>query len=251
MNILISNDDGVAAPGIRALAQTLSKKHNVFVLAPDQNRSAISNAFTLFLDKPLCIKKVSENMYSCSGTPVDCVITGLTSNLFDVKIDAVVSGINCGPNLGRDIVYSGTCAAARQGIFYDIPSVAVSLKPENWENAGKLDYSIAADFVLRNLETLLSFCEFGEKGAFVNVNVPDCKNVKGVKLVSEYALKKYGDKVNIIKKGDEYYTQFESDEVDFYKDGTDYDLCKNGYITVSKVLADAVMCTVVDGGKLS
>jgi hypothetical protein len=117
MNILITNDDGYEAEGIKVLAEELSKNHNVYVLAPSSNRSAVSNCVSI--REMLELKKINDKLWTLSGFPADCVITAMRSGIFEgIEFDVVLSGINKGPNLGTDIVYSGTCAGARQAVFY-------------------------------------------------------------------------------------------------------------------------------------
>ena len=124
MKILVSNDDGYLATGINVLADTLAEIADVIVVAPDRNRSAASNSLTLH--DPLRISKVAENRYRVNGTPSDCVHLALTGFL-EKEPDLVVSGINHGANLGDDVIYSGTVAAATEGRFLGFPTIAVSL----------------------------------------------------------------------------------------------------------------------------
>ena len=242
MNVLVSNDDGVEGEGLKALVAGLAKRHKVYVLAPDTNRSAASNHFSLFM-KPLKIKKVAENVYSCSGTPVDCVITALTSPLFDVKFDVVVSGINKGQNVGRDIVYSGTCAAARQAVFEGLPGIAASVFCEDWSEEGQknLHFEAMAEFVSRNLSQLVKLCELSKRPSFVNINGDSLTSYKGVKYTSTLCVKDYDDKVSLKKTDDGFETVFvDALTSPDYEADSDYELCKEGYIAVSKVIADSV-----------
>ena len=124
MKILVSNDDGFLATGINVLTEALAEIADVVVVAPDRNRSAASNSLTVH--SPLRISKIAENRYSVDGTPSDCVHLALTG-LLDDEPDLVVSGINHGANLGDDVIYSGTVAAAMEGRFLDLPTLAVSL----------------------------------------------------------------------------------------------------------------------------
>ena len=159
MNVLIVNDDGIDCEGLRILAERVGKKHEVYVLAPDSNRSATSHHVLMFQD--LELKKIKKNQWSCSGMPADCTSVALKTNLFDVKFDVVLSGINCGANLGTDIIYSGTCAGARQAVLEGVPGIAVSLAPLDLEDVRKNGYKYIAlaDFVTSNLETLISLSE--------------------------------------------------------------------------------------------
>lgn len=123
MRILISNDDGVMAEGLAVLAYELAKIATIIVMAPDRNRSGASNSLTLF--EPIRIKQLENGFYSVQGTPTDCVHLGLTGFL-DPLVDLVVSGINDGANLGDDVFYSGTVAAAMEGRHCGFPAIAVS-----------------------------------------------------------------------------------------------------------------------------
>jgi len=131
MKILVSNDDGYLATGINVLADALSDMADVVVVAPDRNRSAASNSLTLH--DPLRVSKVGENRYRVNGTPSDCVHLALTGFL-DEEPDLVVSGINHGANLGDDVIYSGTVAAAMEGRFLGLPTIAVSLVGQNLQH---------------------------------------------------------------------------------------------------------------------
>ena len=179
MKILLSNDDGVFATGIRALAAELSKKNEIYVSAPDSERSAVSRAMTLF--SPIRARKTTIkglpdiSAYAVSGTPVDCVRLAL-GNLFP-KPDLVVSGINHGPNLGTDVLYSGTVAAAHEAALLGYQSIAISCRSydaENVETAARVA-AIAVEYVSAHP---MAF------GTLLNVNVPNLtfEELKGVKV---------------------------------------------------------------------
>ncbi|MGB5328122.1 MAG: 5'/3'-nucleotidase SurE [Gammaproteobacteria bacterium] len=124
MHILITNDDGYLAPGIRVLAQELALVADISVVAPERNRSGASNSLTLM--RPLRVEQSTDGYYYVDGTPTDCVHLAL-SGLLDNPPDMVVSGINAGPNLGDDVLYSGTVAGAMEGRYLGLPAIAVSL----------------------------------------------------------------------------------------------------------------------------
>ncbi len=173
MNILVSNDDGVYAPGIQVLAKYLSEVANVTVVAPDRNRSAASHSLTL--ERPLRVRKTEEGFFAVNGTPTDCVHLALTG-LLDSLPDMVVSGINHGANLGDDVLYSGTVAAAVEGRHLGYPTMALSLcgdNPTHFETAGE----IAKQVVLHMQKESLP------KEYILNVNVPDIAYdaLKGIK----------------------------------------------------------------------
>ena len=131
MKILLANDDGIEAKGIQVLAARLERDgHEVYVIAPDSNRSAVSHHITMYNVNTL--KAAGKNRWACSGYPSDCVCIGLKSNLFDFKFDVVISGINEGANMGTDIIYSGTCGAARQAVLDGVPAIALSVDPDEW-----------------------------------------------------------------------------------------------------------------------
>lgn len=129
MHILISNDDGYMAPGINALANEMRRFGRVSIVAPEHNHSGSSNALTL--NKPLTVTNASEDVFVVSGTPSDCVHLALTG-LLDDRPDLVVSGINCGANMGDDTMYSGTVAAAIEGYIFGIDSIAFSQIDKGW-----------------------------------------------------------------------------------------------------------------------
>lgn len=163
MKILVSNDDGYLATGITVLADALAQIADVVVFAPDRNRSAASNSLTL--ESPLRVSEVAENSYKVDGTPSDCVHLALTGYL-DYEPDLVVSGINHGANLGDDVIYSGTVAAAMEGRFLGLPSIAVSLvgpRLTHFETAAR----VAVELVQKIERAALA------PDVVLNVNVPN------------------------------------------------------------------------------
>ena len=163
MKILISNDDGVLAPGIRSLATELSHLGEVYVIAPDRNRSGASNSLTL--NRPLHVRQMDNGYYSVDGTPTDCVHLALTGFL-EPTMDIVVSGINEGANLGDDVLYSGTVAAAMEGRYLGLPSIAFSMVGDNIQHYDTAAY-IARQLVEKMHHNLLP------SQTILNVNVPD------------------------------------------------------------------------------
>ena len=164
MNFLISNDDGYFAPGLAALAQTLSRLGNVTVVAPERDRSGASNSLTL--DRPLTARRAANGFFSVNGTPTDCVHLAITG-LMESPPDMVFSGINHGPNMGDDTLYSGTVAAATEGYLLGIPSVAMSL-------AGKPgEHFASACLVAEQLVRRWQEAPWAQGAVLLNVNVPD------------------------------------------------------------------------------
>jgi len=163
VKILVSNDDGYLARGINVLADALSRVADVVVVAPDRNHSGASNSLTLH--SPLRVHKVEDNRYFVNGTPSDCVHLAL-AGLLDKDPDLVVSGINHGANLGDDVIYSGTVAAAMEGRYLGLPAIAISLagpRPTNFEAAAR----VAVELVQRLERDALP------ADVILNVNVPD------------------------------------------------------------------------------
>ena len=166
MRILVSNDDGVGAPGIRALADGLrAAGHEVLVVAPDRDRSGASNSLTL--DMPLRVVQLDAGTWCVYGTPTDCVHVAITG-LLDLDPDIVVSGINNTANLGDDVIYSGTVAAAMEGRFLGLPAVAVSLATRDHDGA---HYGTAARVAVEIVARLKD--DPLPADTILNVNVPD------------------------------------------------------------------------------
>jgi len=163
LKILLTNDDGIESRGIVALADALSQEHEVWIVAPDRERSGSSHSITL--KEPTRIRKVSDRIFACGGTPADCVILSLLG-IVPVSIDMIISGLNLGPNLGTDIIYSGTAAAARQGALMGKPSIAASInaysEPFNFEPA--------VNFIRNNID---KFAEMWTNDHFLNINFPN------------------------------------------------------------------------------
>lgn len=248
MNILITNDDGIEAAGIQVLAERLSKDYNVFVVAPEGNRSAVSQHLTMFGDTKLT--KYKENQWACSGFPADCSFIGIASDLFKEKMDVVISGINAGANMGTDIVYSGTCAAARQAVLDGVPAIAVSVDPLDWSKVAKdgIKYYALADFVAKNLDTLVSLSSTESPRMFVNVNGASVDEYKGVKYTSKLCIREYGDSLQLIEKDDGLYAHYvmggnPSKNYDKEADGI---AVANHIISVSRIYADPMCAGPVD-----
>jgi 5'-nucleotidase len=165
MRVLVSNDDGVDAPGIRVLAERLGAVGQVTVVAPDRDRSGASNSLTL--DAPIRVSRMDNGYYRVVGTPTDCVHLALAGMLED-EPDIVVSGINNAANLGDDVIYSGTVSAAMEGRFLGLPAIAVSLVSKNHHGE---HYESAAKAVLMLMERLL--IDPLPADTILNVNVPD------------------------------------------------------------------------------
>ena len=174
MRILLANDDGYQARGLRTLARHLAPVAEVIIVAPDRNRSGASNSLTL--DATLRVERVDDNLYYINGTPTDCVNIAVTGGLLDHPPDMLISGINHGANLGDDVLYSGTVAAAMEGRFLGIPSIAVSLVLD-----GSANFDTAAALMRRLVERNVT--DPMPVDSILNVNVPDvpASELKGIR----------------------------------------------------------------------
>lgn len=179
MRILVTNDDGIRAGGIKTLAQVLEKEHEVIIVAPETQMSAQSHAITLH--DPLKVKEVkldgiNSTAYSVSGTPADCVRAGIEA-IIEGKVDLVVSGINLGYNSGMDILYSGTVSAAIEANIYNIPSIAVSAE---WMDH-TANYEVAAKYTMEVLDKIGD--NLLETTMVLNINTPyDIKEGREIKV---------------------------------------------------------------------
>ena len=181
INILITNDDGIHSPGIFKLKSTLEKIANVWVVAPDTERSAVGHAITL--SDPLRVEKVDKNDkffgYSVNGTPADCVKLGIRC-LVDTKPDIVVSGINLGPNTATNVIYSGTVSAAAESVIMGIPALALSLTSFTIQ---EYDYTCKLA-----VELVQKIIRFGlPEGTLLNVNIPPLKEdqIEGISITRQ------------------------------------------------------------------
>jgi len=201
LRILLTNDDGISSAGIRLLAKSLrSAGFRVFTVAPDINRSGYSHSIK-FLNNPLKLSETEEDTWSCSGTPVDCIITALLGGIPEICIstegtalnmerapDLILSGINAGANLGTDIIYSGTASAARQGSFFGIPSVALSLV----ENDLPWQWETVVSYITEKLVLLMGYWK---DGTFVNVNFPNTGKKPSALVPSFPSVRYYNDRI--------------------------------------------------------
>ena len=175
--ILVTNDDGIHSPGITALYNTMKTLGDTYIVAPDRERSAAGHSLTMH--RPLKAEKIREQVFSVNGTPTDCVTLGI-NKLLPQKPDLVVSGINKGANLGDDITYSGTVAAAIEGTIFGVPSIAFSLI-----TAKHYHFDTGAFFALKIAEYVLS--QSLPYDTLLNVNIPNIsrEEIKGIKLTRQ------------------------------------------------------------------
>ncbi len=240
MKVLVTNDDGIEGEGLKVLVESLKKVADVYVLAPDSNRSAVSSKITM--SQTLNIRRHGEGIYSCSGMPADCVICGFKSPLFGVKFDVLVSGINSGPNMGTDVVYSGTCAAARQAVLMGVPGIAVSLESKYFDYNNDDDgfnFKPLADFTASNLSELVSLCD-GE--VFVSLNATSADSYSEAVFASG-CVRDYGDKVSIKSEGEGLLSGHCSSDGPSVtgEPDSDYNIARSGKIAVSLIYAEPVI----------
>jgi len=237
MLILISNDDGIYAPGINALRQTLEQLAEVVVVAPDRQRSATGLGITIH--KPLRAEEVNfpgskSKGFAVNGTPSDCVKLAIQA-LLPAKPDLVVSGINLGANLGTDVLYSGTVSAALEAVINDVPAIAISLA--SWENQ---DFSYAADVSCRLIKLVMKKVLPVE--TLLNVNIPvkaDTKSSPGI-CVTRLGKRRYENTFEKRQdpRGKNYYWMG-GEVLDLEAEpDTDIGCVKNGDISVTPLLFD-------------
>lgn len=231
MDILISNDDGIYAPGIQILARELAKVFTIKVMAPERNQSGSSNALTLL--QPLRVKKLDNDYYSVDGTPTDCVHLALTG-FFEDPIDVVVSGINDGGNLGDDILYSGTVAAAMEGRNLGFPALAISMVGHSIQH-----YDTAAIITCRMLEQMKNATWPGK--VVFNINVPDVplaqiKGIQVTRLGTRHAAEPVV-KTQDPRGRDIYWVGPPGPEADAGP-GTDFHAISQGYVSITPLQLD-------------
>ncbi len=247
MNILLSNDDGFMAPGINLLRHELSKFAEVVTIAPDRDKSGSSNSLTL--DLPLRITQQGDQLYSVNGTPTDCVHLALTGLYDNKEPDMVISGINAGANMGDDVIYSGTVAAAMEGRNLGLPAMAVSLvsyHPNHFNSA------VQATIKLLKQLTTLSFSanddNNNDTATILNVNVPDIpwNEIKGFQATR---LGKRHKAEPVIRSqdprgGEIFWVGTVGKEADA-GEGTDFYAIQNQYISVTPIHIDLTHHTAI------
>lgn len=230
MNILLTNDDGIHHPGLTTLAGELSKKHRVIIIAPEKQRSACSHQISIH--HPVRFNKVAKDTYTTDGYPADCVKFGLKGFLHE-KIDFVASGINDGPNMGIDVLYSGTVAGAREGLINRIPSAAFSLNI--WGDNEKI---LKAAIHAASLVDIL-YEKYYKDNEMYNVNYPGIENYKGIRFTR---LGRRVFKEIVIKRHDpsgrEYY--WLGGEMPDYQpeEDADFTAVEEGYVSVTPLHLD-------------
>ena len=230
MLILLTNDDGIHSAGLQALTDQLLDLGRIVVVAPDRERSAISHALTLHA--PLRAEEILKDRWAISGTPTDAVNLALQAILQD-KPDLVISGINKGGNMGDDLTYSGTVAAAMEATLMGVPSMAISLSSQSFH------YSDFSNSALVAQQLALMIVEHGlPADTFLNVNVPASTPMgfqltrQGKRIYEDAVIKK------LDPRGRSYYW-IGAGELSFQElDGTDFNAIKSGYVSVTPLHLD-------------
>jgi 5'-nucleotidase len=239
LRVLISNDDGVNAPGIKRLekiARTLSD--DVWVVAPEREQSATSHSLTL--RTPLRFRKLSARRFAVDGTPTDCILLAVNKILADRKPNLVLSGFNRGGNLGEDTTYSGTIAAAMEATLLGIPGIALSQGVvEEPGGASRINWTPAEKFAADVIEKLMSFD--WPRDVLMNVNFPpiSADKVTGIEIARE-GRRKIGDEIREAHdpRGDAYYWIGAQQQSSDPKPGTDLDAIGRGAISVTPLSLD-------------
>lgn len=248
MNILITNDDGINAPGIISLAKEVSKKHNVIIVAPREQKSASSHSISIH--NPIKIREeIIEGLnckaYSVLGTPADCTQVGLS--FLEDNIDIVISGINKGLNLGIDILYSGTVSAAIEGAIYGVPSIAVSMDVD-YEKDDE-DYSKAVKWLMQILNVAKE--KYLKSDVVLNLNIPNLNDgdIKGIKVCKIGKSTYNNEYVLLENNGEDRSYKLKGTRSDIEKDETDLYYLSKGYVTLTPLHFDFTNFNILDSVK--
>jgi len=227
VKILLTNDDGIESPGLQALLDVLGNDHEVWIVAPDRERSGTSHSITLH--EAVRFRPLGERRFACGGTPADCVLFSVLGAV-PVRPDLVVSGINLGPNLGTDIIYSATVAAARQAALMGLASVAVSVTGVRTP----FYFDAAALFVARNAETV---AKMWKGDHFLNINVPNQPGADLPVTITHPSRRTYRDKLSsFVAPNKDTYHFLQSVPAEAEADpGSDWEAVTAGSISVSPI----------------
>ena len=242
MHILLSNDDGVQATGLHKLAHALHEVADITVVAPNRNRSAASNSLTI--ERPIRAVEFKSNWFSVDGTPTDCVHLGITG-LLKKEPDMVVSGINPGANMGDDVIYSGTVAAAMEGRFLGLPAVAVSinsLQPQSFEDAARVTKSLVQQIIAKPFP----------EDAILNVNIPDIP----LEQIQGFATTRLGNRhkaepaiMSHDPRGKPIYWVGAAGPEQDAGPGTDFHAVNNNFVSVTPLQVDLTRYNAMDAVK--
>ncbi|MGH6902631.1 MAG: 5'/3'-nucleotidase SurE [Geminicoccaceae bacterium] len=233
--ILVTNDDGINAPGLRILERVARElSSDVWVVAPETNQSGASHSLTMH--RPLRIRKVARRRFAIDGTPTDCVLLALQTVIKNGPVDLVLSGINHGANLGEDVTYSGTIAAAMEATLFNVPAIALS---QSCRNGQPVKWTTAEQHAPGIISRL--FQEDWQKDLLINVNFPDyaAGSVKGMQVTTQ-GKRKLGDELleRIDPRGEPYVWIGGLRVEEGYQNGTDLQAVAEGYISVTPIHMD-------------
>jgi 5'-nucleotidase len=239
MHILVTNDDGVTAPGLLALAKEMRSLGRVTIMAPDRNWSASGHVKTMH--RPMRVKEVElpdgSTALATDGAPSDCVALAILG-VVDESIDLVVSGINPNANLGHDVTYSGTVTAAMEAVIWDLPGIAVSLETPD-KHLGTLDYEPAARVAKQVVERVI--LQGLPQGTLLNVNVPyrSFDEIQGIKITRQ-GLRVYRDQLDsrTDPRGVPYYWIGGEAPTGVPEEGTDFGALSDGYVSITPLQLD-------------
>lgn len=245
MLILLTNDDGYTANGLLAVKKYLSKYHRVITVAPDRDRSGASHSLTV--TRPLRVKKIEKDSYAVDGTPTDAVMIAVYK-LLKRKPDIVVSGINSGANMGEDVTYSGTVAAAIEGTLFGIPSIAVSLTGiGSMNHLEQKEYAKAVRFTHKAVKHIQK--NGLPEGILLNINVPMGERTD----IRHYAVTHLGERVyddviteKIDPRGEAYYWIAGRVRVTGKGPETDFGAVERGIISVTPLAIDITADEYID-----
>ena len=233
MNILLSNDDGFFSQGLTILTQILKKLgHEIFICAPDKERSCSGHGFSL--NKEIVVKSIGHRIFSCSGLPADSVHLAFREIFKDIRFDLMVAGINAGANLGQDIFYSGTVAAAREAAFFGTPSIAISLCVHKLDDV--FYYENGEYFFEKYFSAKQNF-NFGE---ILNVNIPNIPKaqINGIQ-VADLSFRQYSNNIKVLNGNNynetSYFIQGDYQGYKSFNTMTDSKAVENGFISETKI----------------
>ncbi|MCC6348167.1 MAG: 5'/3'-nucleotidase SurE [Candidatus Eisenbacteria bacterium] len=239
MHILVTNDDGIASPALKQLREHLRPFGKVTIIAPDRNQSATSQSLTLH--RPLRIQEFEPDVYCVDGTPTDCVLIAFHGMLVE-RPDFVISGINQGPNMGEDVYYSGTVAAALEGVMQGVPAIAASLATRR-----PSDFTEPAACLGRILRQVLA--QDVPPRMLLNVNFPGlpASEVRGV-LLTRLGTRVYHDTLvrKVDPRGKDYYWIGGEDPQWKPEPGTDYHAVHHGHVSVTPMRLDRTDGDAID-----
>ena len=250
--ILITNDDGFEAVGLKHLVEALQPIANIVVVAPDRNQSACGHSMTL--NRPLKMMSFDDDSYTIDGTPTDCVFVSLHTLFKDIKPDLLISGINIGSNMGEDITYSGTVAGAMDAVLHKVPAIAISQVYNNLnsnENKDDWDFELAKQTIVKISEKILKDqFPLGER-KLLNINIPQIKpsDCNGIKI-TKAGYREYGDDIHSHHnpRGEEFHwiglhpLIWQSDE----QKNCDFEAIKAKYVSITPIQLDLTSYNDID-----